>query len=77
MKLFGEKSLPAKVVDENFGDTTLDGLGKKIIGADDATVGEGFGQIGYGKIKSQGADFSHGVALYLENISVWLTRFGH
>ena len=26
---------------------------------------------GYGRPKEQGADFSHGIALYLEKVSVW------
>ncbi|PPB85940.1 urea ABC transporter ATP-binding protein UrtD [Acinetobacter soli] len=30
---------------------------------------------GYGRAKVQGADFSHGIALYLENVSVWFDSF--
>ena len=35
------------------------------------------GQYGeeYGRTKVQGADFSHGIALYLENVSVWFDSF--
>lgn len=33
-----------------------------------------FGE-GYGRAKSEGADFSHGVALYLEKVSVWFDSF--
>ena len=30
---------------------------------------------GYGRPKEQGADFSHGIALYLEKVSVWFDAF--
>ena len=30
---------------------------------------------GYGRAKPQGADFSHGIALYLEKVSVWFDSF--
>ena len=30
---------------------------------------------GYGRAKTQGADFSHGIALYLEKVSVWFDSF--
>ena len=30
---------------------------------------------GYGRPKEQGADFSHGIALYLEKVSVWFDSF--
>ncbi|WP_228258849.1 urea ABC transporter ATP-binding protein UrtD [Acinetobacter ihumii] len=30
---------------------------------------------GYGRPKTEGADFSHGIALYLENVSVWFDAF--
>ncbi len=30
---------------------------------------------GYGRTKTQGADFSHGIALYLEKVSVWFDAF--
>ena len=30
---------------------------------------------GYGRPKSEGADFSHGIALYLERVSVWFDSF--
>ncbi len=35
------------------------------------------GQIGegYGRPKAEGADFSHGIALYLEKVSVWFDSF--
>lgn len=75
--MLNKKTPPQEVIDENIGDTTLDGLGKKIIQGKPIIGGQGFGdgQNGYGKIKPQGADFSHGVALYLENISVWFDSF--
>ena len=30
---------------------------------------------GYGRPKEQGADFTHGIALYLEKVSVWFDAF--
>ena len=30
---------------------------------------------GYGRAKTEGADFSHGIALYLEKVSVWFDSF--
>lgn len=30
---------------------------------------------GYGRLKKTGPDFSHGIALYLENVSVWFDAF--
>lgn len=30
---------------------------------------------GYGRPKEHGADFSHGIALYLEKVSVWFDSF--
>ncbi len=30
---------------------------------------------GYGRPKEQGADFSHGIALYMEKVSVWFDAF--
>ena len=36
--------------------------------------GGNFGE-GYGRPKEKGADFSHGIALYLESVSVWFDSF--
>ena len=34
-----------------------------------------FAESNYGRLKSQEADFSKGIALYMEDVSVWFDKF--
>ncbi len=68
MMKFRQKAVP-KVADEGISDTFLDAYASRV------NKSEGASEANYGRIKADGADFSHGVALYLENISVWFDAF--